>query len=89
MSLARWFRELRGRSYTKDDSSKPVSKTKDERRVKLNRTNSALPSNFKSSDFGDSENGRGAKYEKKIKELDKRRYSFNGGSSTKLSRSAR
>lgn len=87
MSWARWFRELRGKSG-KDDVIKN-DKVKEERRVKLNRTNSALPSNFKpSSDFGDAEDtgSRDSKYEKKIKDTDKRRYSFNGGSSAKLSR---
>ncbi|XKL59244.1 hypothetical protein PGB90_000260 [Kerria lacca] len=84
MSFTRWFRELRGKSNSKEEHSSRNVKVKDERRIKLNRTNSALPTNFKFFD-GDFEDGK-KRHDKKIKESDKRRYSFNGGSNTKLSR---
>lgn len=101
MSLARWFRELRGKSSGKEtagveNSSAKSSKTKDERRVKLNRTNSALPANFRKSvvdeDVVDGPGicNSGGKRERKIKGVDKRRYSFNGNSSNaKLARNPR
>ncbi|KAK7584178.1 hypothetical protein V9T40_005141 [Parthenolecanium corni] len=93
MSFTRWFRELRGKSTTKEEhcAAKSGVRIKEERRVKLNRTNSALPGNCKFFDHSGGsvdEDGR-IRSERKIKESDKRRYSFNGGSSAKLSRNPR
>ncbi len=88
MSFTRWFRELRGKSNGKEENSSKNVKAKDERRIKLNRTNSALPGNFRFFEGDSAEEGK-TKSDKKIKELDKRRYSFNGGSSSKISRNPR